>query len=93
MMLVDGYEGLYEKAAVISNDSDLVLPVEKVRSELNLAVVTLHPMAFPDRRLSTTLSGAASYFRKIRGGPCDGARFGNPLKDANGTITCPPPWR
>ena len=42
-MINDGYQGRYEVATLISNDSDLVEPVRIVRNELKLAVGILNP--------------------------------------------------
>lgn len=43
-MLKDGYEGRYEQAALISNDSDLKMPVEIVRTRLDLPVMVINPV-------------------------------------------------
>ena len=44
LMVKDGYEGRYERAALISNDSDLKMPVEIVRTRVNLSVVVINPV-------------------------------------------------
>ncbi|MGN6274512.1 MAG: NYN domain-containing protein [Solirubrobacterales bacterium] len=44
LMLKDGYEGRYEQAALITNDSDLKMPVEIVRTQLCLPVVVINPI-------------------------------------------------
>lgn len=44
LMLKDGYEGRYEQAVLISNDSDLKMPVEIIRSRLDLPVVVINPV-------------------------------------------------
>lgn len=43
-MLKDGYEGRYEQAVLVSNDGDLKMPVEIVRTRLNLPVVVINPV-------------------------------------------------
>jgi len=42
-LLVDGFRGRYEGAVVVSNDGDLKMPVEVVRSELGLPVTVVNP--------------------------------------------------
>jgi hypothetical protein len=44
LIIADGFEGRYEHAALISNDSDLQMPVEIVRSRLNLHVTVVNPV-------------------------------------------------
>src|SRR5438876_8126103 len=43
MLLVDAFDSDFEKAVVVSNDSDLVLPVQLVQQKFNLPVVVLFP--------------------------------------------------
>ena len=47
-LLVDGFRDRYEGAVVISNDGDLKMPVEVIRSELDLPVTIVNPN--PKRR-------------------------------------------
>jgi NYN domain len=42
-LLLDGFDGDYELAVVISNDSDLLMPVAVVRHRLGLTVGILNP--------------------------------------------------
>ncbi len=42
LLLKDGFQGLYDVAVVISNDSDLVLPIEMVKTELGKPVGVLN---------------------------------------------------
>jgi hypothetical protein len=44
LMLADGFRGGYEHAALISNDGDLKMPVEIVRTELGLPVTVVNPV-------------------------------------------------
>jgi len=52
-LLVDGFNGRYDAAAVISNDGDLKMPVEVVRRELGLPVTIVNPSS---RRRSQALT-------------------------------------
>lgn len=49
-LLIDGYENDYEKAAIISNDSDLALPIRMVRDRLHLPIIVVNPNLIPNKR-------------------------------------------
>lgn len=91
-MLMDGVEGLYEQAALISNDSDLKVAVEMVRQKLRKPVALLAPISNPRRRLSQQLHAAASYTRAIRKGALPRSQLPPTLTDEHGTIHKPPEW-
>lgn len=44
LLLTDGYDKRYESAAVVSNDGDLKMPIEIVRTRLNLPVTVVNPV-------------------------------------------------
>lgn len=44
LLLADGFRGKYEAAVVLSNDSDLMLPIHIVTRELGLPVGLLNPV-------------------------------------------------
>lgn len=44
LLLTDGYDRRYESAAVISNDGDLKMPIEIVRTRLDLPVTVINPV-------------------------------------------------
>ena len=87
-LLLDGFEDEYDMAVVISNDSDLVLPIEMVRSRLARRVGVFDP----SRRRSFELHGAASWYRPLRRGPLSASLFPDTLSDAQGQITKPAGW-
>jgi hypothetical protein len=62
-LLVDGFRGRYEAAVVISNDSDLVVPIKLVRDELRLPVGVVNPR---DQRPSWELRQVSTFYRNIR---------------------------
>jgi len=88
LLVAHGYEKRYEAAVVVSNDSDLVLPMKIVRDELHLPVGLLNPHP----RFSVELSKVAVFKKQIRTGVLLSAQFPRTLKDANGTITKPASW-
>jgi hypothetical protein len=88
LLVAHGYQRRYEAAIVVSNDSDLVLPIRIVRSELNLPVGLLNPHP----RFSVELSREAAFRRQIRKGVLAAAQFPPRLTDGQGTITKPAQW-
>jgi uncharacterized LabA/DUF88 family protein len=90
LLLADGFRGDYEVAVVISNDSDLVLPITIVRKQLRLQVGLLKP----GKRwhYAVELVNSASFYKPIRKGVLAASQFPPTLTDAHGTITKPHRW-
>ena len=88
LMLVDGFEGDYEVAVVISNDSDLQLPIQIVRDRIKLPVGILNPHLYMSRPLRV----ACTFYKPIRTGVLSASQFPSILQDAAGTITKPEEW-
>lgn len=88
LLVAHGYQGRYGAAIVVSNDSDLVLPIRIVREELGLPVGILNP----HRTFSVELSKVASFRKQIRTGVLQAAQFPTTLTDSHGTITKPSAW-
>lgn len=87
-LLLDAFDRDFEKAVVVSHDSDLVAPIRAVRDRLNMHVGVLDPAT----RASKELLGASSFYRRLRAGPLSAAQFEPTLTDAIGTITKPEGW-
>jgi hypothetical protein len=87
-LLLDAFEGDFDGALVVSNDSDLAEPIRMVRQKFGLPV----GVASPYRRLSYELTQAASYMRQIRQDALRRSQFSVRLSDARGTITKPAGW-
>lgn len=87
-LLVDGFRGNYEAAIVISNDSDLELPIRVVAQELKLPVGIANPHPKPAR----ALQHAGVFFRQIRNGPLSACQFPPTMTDANGAFNKPENW-
>lgn len=88
LLLKEGFQDLYDVAVVISNDSDLVLPIQVVRSELGKKVGVYSPY----KRASFYLSKAADFYRPIRAGVMKASQFPEVLTDAGGAFRKPPSW-
>ena len=87
-LLLDGFKDDYELSIVVTNDSDLVTPIELVRTDLNLRVGVLNP----HRNMSWALKGVADFYRPIRKGPLSASLFPDALTDPNGIIAKPSGW-
>jgi uncharacterized LabA/DUF88 family protein len=88
-MVSDGYQGAYQVAILLSNDSDLVEPVKIVRNELKLPVGVLNPRpASPSHELRKF----ATFIKPIRSGVLAASQFPRTLADANGAFYKPRKW-
>lgn len=90
MLLADAFREECQAAAIISDDSDLVLPILTAKDELPHGVTLLNPnvRAKPARKLR----GIASEYRSISDAAFAACLFPDELTDAKGTITKPPTW-
>ena len=87
-LLLDGFENKYDLAVVISNDSDLVTPIEMARIKLGKQVGVIDPRS----KRSFELRKAASWYRHLRQGPMRASLFPDTLSDTQGPITKPSGW-
>jgi uncharacterized LabA/DUF88 family protein len=83
----DAYEGRFDCAVVVTNDSDLTLPIERVRS-LRYSVGVINPHV---TRARTRLK-AAGFVRQIRTGVLRESQFPAVMTDDHGTFTKPCGW-
>ncbi len=91
-LLVDVFEGEYEVAVVVSNDSDLVEPIRIVRSKLGIPVAVLNPQKDP-LKTSCALVNSASLYRRIRMGALAASQFPPTLTDSTGSFRKPSEWK
>jgi hypothetical protein len=84
-LLMDGFKKDYEQAVIISNDSDLKLPIQVVRNELGLHTGILNPQ----KNRSFALAPVPHFYRPIRKGALSASHT---LSDSQGTITKPASW-
>lgn len=88
-LLLDACAGDFEKALVISNDSDFAFPVHAVRARLGLTIGVSCPIARPGRRAARPLVNAASFTAHItrrRQKLLRESQFPNPVIDPNGRL-------
>ncbi len=87
-LLRDAYEDQFEVAVLITNDSDLLAPVEIARTRLRKSVGILNPQRHP----AIVLAKAASFFKQIRAGSLGASQFPDEMEDAAGAFHKPAGW-
>jgi len=87
-LLMDGFRNDYELAVVVSNDSDLLLPVQVVVQDLGKKVGLLNPQ----KRPSKALLPHATFLKQIRSGALAQCQFPLTLTDSYGAFSKPATW-
>jgi hypothetical protein len=88
-LLLDAFQGAFDVAAVLSNDSDLVEPIRIVTQVLGKPVGLLSPVPNPTR----DLGHAASFIRRISVSDLGASQFPDPLIRADGmALNKPRTW-
>lgn len=87
-LLLDAFKHDCTTAVVISNDSDLKLPIEIAQTELGIrvGVVNPHPPARRSRALQPT------FFKQLRTSALGACQFSAVLADAKGEVRKPLSW-
>jgi len=96
-LLIDAFDGDFEGAVVISNDSDLTEPIRQVRNKFKVKIMILFPCSRPGRSPSIELrkaiglrSGKAPMI--VRPSLLAANQFPPTLTDTAGTFHKPPGW-
>lgn len=90
-LVADAYEGRFDTALVVSNDTDLCPPIRLVQAK-GLAVGILNPR---DNRGAPEMRQVASFYKQVRASVLAGCQFPDPVIDARvGRISKPigPGW-
>ena len=87
-LLSDGYKNVYDGAVVVSNDSDLLMPIQFVKKELGKIVGILNPQKHPSKVLITN----ADFVKNIRTGVLAKSLFPRVLVDSKGKFEKPTHW-
>lgn len=85
----DAHNKSFEKAVIISNDSDLVMPISIVTKQINLPITVISPYS----RNSIQLKGVATDIKQIRNGLLRVSQFDEKLKDDVGEFSMPEKWK
>jgi hypothetical protein len=87
-LLIDGMDGLYDEALVISNDSDLVEPI----AIANRRFGPVHVVR-PNSQYNGQVAGASASYRPIPGGLLGACQLPRAVRLANGkVVTRPLEW-
>jgi uncharacterized LabA/DUF88 family protein len=88
-VLTDAYDGLYDVAVIISNDSDLAYPLSYIRQRLGKVVGLLNPHQHP----SQVLMRHKDFYKPIRPSVLAASQFPDQMTDSAGVFHCPSSWR
>ena len=89
-LLVDGFNGEYEQAVVVSNDADFSGAMRYVRDDLGLRVTLVNPD--PKNASPRQLAGAATYVKRLWKSHLRRSLLPHTLRDKVGIITKPVGW-
>jgi len=84
-LLTDGFRNQYDIAVIVSNDSDLLLPIQFVKKELGKMIGILNPQQHP----SKVLIANADFIKNIRQGVLSKCLFPETLIDSKGKFSKP----
>lgn len=87
-LLLDAAKGKCDVAVLITNDSDLKVPIEIAQQEFGLTVGVINP--HPPNRRSRALR--PTFFKQIREGALRSCQFSDQLADSKGQISKPAAW-
>lgn len=87
-LLIDAYRSDCDIAVIVSNDSDLVFPIEHIKQQVGKVIGILNPRSRPSRELFPL----ANFYRQIRPGVLAASQFPDSLTDAHGVFHKPPSW-
>ena len=89
-MLLDGFKNDYECAVVVSNDSDLLRPIQMVIHEIGRPVGVLAPTQ--NKHPSKSLTTNATFIKHIRPSVLAASQFPEILADRQGAFSKPVGW-
>lgn len=91
-LMLDAFNGDYEQALVVSNDSDLATPIALVNKELAKPVGVALPCSNHGRKPSVQLKAAAKFIKNIRPNMLANSQFPATLTDGAGAFSKPAKW-
>ncbi len=87
-LLVDAFRNDFDLAVIVSNDSDLLMPIQVVTQQFGKPVGMLNPQKNP----SVVLIPHVLFVKNIRQGVLKQSLFAPVLKDAQGSFSKPAGW-
>ena len=92
-LLVDCFDDDFDEAVVVSNDSDLTLPIKMVAEKFGKRIGTINPRP-TNRGISRDLAAAANFqIEAINRRALADSQFPDTLSDDRGEFYRPPKWR
>jgi uncharacterized LabA/DUF88 family protein len=88
-LLLDAFDGRMDAAVLLSNDSDLLMPLRVARHRFGLTVGLLNPHPIASRALAPI----ATFVKPVRAGSLAVSQFDDVLQDAKGEIRRPDAWK
>ena len=86
--MIDAYKSQCDVAVIISNDSDLVFPIDHIKQRVGKIIGILNPHKRPSRELFPL----ANFYKQIRPKALAACQFPQTLTDALGQFHKPPSW-
>lgn len=87
-LLIDAYRGQCDVAVIVSNDSDLVFPIDHIRRHVGKIIGILNPHPRPSREILPL----ANFYKSIRLKALAACQFPNSMRDALGEFHKPAVW-
>jgi len=87
-LLLDCFQNDFDVAVVVSNDTDLITPIEMVTKQFGRPVGLVNPHPKPARDLLQV----TTFYRQLRKGVLAASQFPPSLTDSAGTFTKPAGW-
>lgn len=87
-LLLDAFDDAFDLAVVVSNDSDLLLPIQIVRQRFRKQIGILNP----HRKPAQSLKQNSDWMWPLRQGPLSASQFPDELSDATGSFRKPATW-
>jgi len=87
-LLTDAFDNAFDCAVLVTNDSDLLAPIQIVRQKFHKMVGVLNPQKRPARMLIAN----ADFYKKIRPFALAQSQFPQTLTDQHGTFHKPAAW-
>lgn len=87
-LLIDAYNSDCDVAVIISNDSDLIFPIEHIKRRLGKVIGIINPHPLPSRELFPP----ANFYKPIRPKVLAASQFPDVMHDSMGAFHKPAHW-
>lgn len=87
-LLLDAFKDRFDRAVIVSNDSDLAEPIRLVKEEFSKEIAIINPRT----RFARSLTDIADFERRVRIGHLKSSQLPDELTDTQGSIAKPKGW-